>query len=456
MKSDPSEISVPRRLGGPWAGRTGMLAGLLDAGLASLATFVVGIYAVRALDPEVLGAYALVYYAIFLVGIVPANLVFTPVEIAVVQRPVRSRTAHLGRSLKLGLPATLLAGLAVALWIPVAPSEVPRSAILPLTIGGIATAALSPVQDHVRRMLHTGGRSWWAAIVSAVQLVTVIGGLLALSARGVPAAWLPFGALALANLASLAIGAVGAWTGPRSEDQPLTLHLGELAHSGRWLVGGGLLNPATGFVSAAIVSHLAGAASLGYAEAARVVAQPVWVLAVGLSSVLGPRSMQAAHERRLDQAREVRRLFLACVLGAGAVNLVWFGAAWSLNPLAWLLPSAYVVPGLVAATICAQVLGALVFPHRSELLGARRESTYTRIELIASLVRAAVSTSALAIHAFAIPIGHIAVVVVRGMGFHEALSDVYASPHGGEGRSRETAPATPVDGYVPPADPGDL
>ena len=166
--------------------------------------------------------------------------------------------------------------------------------------------------------------------------------------------------------------------------------------------------------------------------------------------------MQAAHERRLDQAREVRRVFLACVLGAGAVNLVWFGAAWSLNPLAWLLPSAYVVPGLVAATICAQVLGALVFPHRSELLGARRESTYTRIELIASLVRAAVSTSALAIHAFAIPIGHIAVVIVRGMGFHEALSDVYASPRGGEGRTRETAPPAAVDRDVPPAAPGPL
>ena len=404
-----------------------MLAGLLDAGLASLATFTIGIYAVRVLDPTLLGGYALTYQAIFLVGIIPANLVFVPVEIRVVEHPPRDRLGHLGRALWMGVPASLLAALAVAAWVPIAPPEIPSDAVLALTLTGIATAALSPVQDHVRRMLHSGGESWPAAIVSGTQFVFAVAGLGALHEAGVAATWIPFGALAIANTFSLAAGLIAARRGARNarDGADPDYGFGDLARGGSWLVGGGLLNPATGFVSAALVSRLASAAALGYAEAARVVAQPVWVLAVGLSSVLGPRSMEAARERRIDRTRPVRRAYLLPIVAFGLVNLGWFGFDWALNPLGWLLPAAYAIPGLVAVSIFAQLLASTIFPYRSELLGARKEATYTRIEVVASVARTITSTSAVVVRAFAIPLGIIAVWIVRWIGIRRALRSVY-------------------------------
>jgi hypothetical protein len=59
-------------------------AGLLDAGLASLASFVVGVYAARFLPASELGAYALFFTAFLLAAVVPAQLILTPAEIAAV------------------------------------------------------------------------------------------------------------------------------------------------------------------------------------------------------------------------------------------------------------------------------------------------------------------------------------------------------------------------------------
>ncbi|MBW3660100.1 MAG: hypothetical protein KY397_00510 [Gemmatimonadetes bacterium] len=421
-----------------WRERRDMLAGLLDSGSASLATFAVGIYAVRVLDPTLLGGYALAYQATFLVGLVPSNLVFVPVEIRVVAYPRRLRLGHLNRALWLGALPALISALAVVVWVPIAPPEIPAEAIRALTLTGVATAALSPVQDHVRRMLHSGGLSWGAAAVSAVQLVVAAAALGFLHASGIPAIWIPFGALAVANLCSLALGV--AWARRGASPLPAgeaSYRFMDLARSGSWLLGGGVLNPASGFVAAAIVSRLASAAALGYAEAARVVAQPIWVLAVGLSSVMGPQSMEAAGAGRRARARDARRAFLWPILGVGALTLAWLGPDWTLNPLAWLLPSAYAVEGLVAASIVAQTLAATIFPYRSELLGARKESTFTRIEILGAVARLAVSATASFVRAFAIPLGILAVWAVRWIGVRRALRPVYETDRSESGRAPE-------------------
>lgn len=443
------------RLRALWRERRDMLAGLLDAGFASLATFAIGIYAVRVLDPTALGGYALAYQAIFLVGIIPANLVFVPVEIRVVEHPPAHRLGHLRRALVLGTGPSLLSALAILLWIPIAPPEIPSTAVVALTVTAIATAALSPMQDHVRRMLHSGGESWTAATVSGAQLAASGAALAFLHFSEVHPTWIPFGALAIANACSLLVGLVGARRVARPIDaEAPEYRFLELARAGSWLVGGGLLNPATGFVSAALVSRLASAAALGYAEAARVVAQPVWVLAVGISSVLGPRSMEAAQAGRQDQAKSVRRGYLLPVLGFGALNLAWFGSDWVLNPLSWLLPAAYAVPWLVAASILAQVLSATIFPYRSELLGARKEATYTRIEVVASVVRTAVSASASILRAFAIPLGVLAVWIVRWFAIRRALVPIYREERGsverGSAEAEGAESGSDESGRVPP------
>lgn len=405
-----------------------MLAGLLDAGFASLATFIVGVYAVRVLEPAILGGYALVYQAIFLMGIIPSNLVFVPAEVAVVEHPVADRRRYLGRSLRLGALPSIVCALVVAAWIPIAPPELPADAITALTITGVFTASLTSAQDHLRRMLHSGGASWHATVVSAVQLIVAGAGTLAAGPLGVPSAWVPFGALGIANLVSLAVGIVLLTTRDRRPEAALpqeVLRFGDLARAGVWLVWGGLLSPATAFVSAALVSHLASAAALGYAEAARVVAQPVWVLAVGLSFVFTPRSMEAAKHGRRDQARQVSRLFLLVVIGTGLITLGWFGPDWNLNPLAWLLPTAYVMSALVPVTIVAQILSSTIFPYRSELLGSGGERTYTRVEIAGGVARTSVSASAAWTGAFAIPLGIMAVWLVRWIGFRRALNHFY-------------------------------
>ena len=66
------------------AHRHWLAAGLIDSSLASLATFAIGVFAVRVLTPVELGAYALAYQAVFFAGILPMNIPFTAVEVAVV------------------------------------------------------------------------------------------------------------------------------------------------------------------------------------------------------------------------------------------------------------------------------------------------------------------------------------------------------------------------------------
>ncbi len=405
-----------------------MLAGLLDAGFASLATFGIGIYAVRVLSADALGAYALAYQALFLVQLIPANLVFVPAEVAVTAFPEAKRLDHLSRSVALGILPALAAAVLVPLWTLVAPPEVPGAVVGAFTVTATFTAFLSPVQDHVRRILHSGGASWMAAAVSVTQLLTAAASLLVLTLLGVHPAWIPFAALGAANLVSTTVGLAAARRLHRgtvaSSDR---LRFAALADAGRWLLGGALLAPGTGFAVAAIVSRLAGAAALGYAEAARVLAQPIWVLAVGLSAVLGPRLMEAGGRGDLARARSISRRFGLAVAAASAAALVAFGGAWPWNPLAWLLPRAYVVPGLVAVTIGAQVANSVSFPIRLEILGGRREAALTRLELAANALRAAIALTAGATRAFAIPLGYGAVGVVRWVGYVRLRRVVYGT-----------------------------
>jgi len=401
--------------------RRDMLAGLLDAGFASLATFLVGIFAVRMLDPVALGGYALAYQSLFLFGIVPAYLVLTPAEVAVVAHPAERRLAHLRRSISLGAPVALAAAFASAVWIVVAPAEISAETIRALVVTSVTTAFLSPMQDHVRHMLHSSGRSWKAAGVSIVQFVSALAGIGALTALDAPPAWIPFGALGLANLVSLTYGMIAARTMERSTSVD-RLHLRELVAAGRWIFGGAILNPAAGFAAAAIVSRLAGAEALGYAEGARVVAQPVWVMAVGLSYVLGPRSMEAGRSGQRERGRAISRSFIAVVGLAGLGCMALFGAPWEWNPLLPLLPTAYAIEGLTLLMLLAQTVNGLYFAQRSELLGARREAALTKTELATSGARVAVATSAPLTHAYAIPLAYLAVGLVRGFAYRRLLA----------------------------------
>lgn len=403
------------------------LFGVLDYGLASLATFLIGLFAARSLTPAELGIYALCFRAVFLGGVVPSHGVFLPSENLLVTLPSMHRLAAMRQTLRIGTPAALLSALLVSLWVIMAPAGTSPQALLALTLTGVAAAFFSPVQDHVRRMLHLSGVSRVAALVSLVQVAVVVVSLLVARAAGIAIWWAPFGALALANLVSLVVGVAVGRRAVTAEAPPAILRREEIRRSGRWLVSLALLDAASVFAVAAVVAHIAGPSALGYAEAARIAAHPVMVLAWGLSAVLGPGSVRAARERQLEAARRIRRTFAGILGLAGALSLLVLTTNWWGNPMAWLLPTAYVVPGLAGLSILAYLANGLGYPFWSELLGGRRERRIAGAELQGALVRLIFAGTAAVTRAYAVPLSLLGFGLTRWLAFYRTRNVGYAA-----------------------------
>ena len=183
---------------------------------------------------------------------------------------------------------------------------------------------------------------------------------------------------------------------------------GELAHQGVWLVVFAAAPAVAGFAIAAIVAGLASPEALGYAESARVVAQPILVLAAGITAVLSPRSMRAAMDVDLGTARHTSRVYLAIMVVGGLGYIAIAGWDWVLNPMSYLVPSAFVVSGLVAVAVVTNVMRSMTFLQGSELLGANRQRAMARIAWIVAPIAVVVSLSAGVTEAFARPLAFIA------------------------------------------------
>ena len=151
--------------------------------------------------------------------------------------------------------------------------------------------------------------------------------------------------------------------------------MADLMRSGRWLLAIEAITAGATFLASVIVSRLDDPAALGYAEAARIVGQPIFVLAVGLSAVLNPRAMEAGAGRDRAAARHVARPFTVLLAIVGLVYGVLTAVPWWGNPFAGLVPQAYVVAGLVPVTVASFVLfGLPIIPDRSSPALAASES----------------------------------------------------------------------------------
>jgi O-antigen/teichoic acid export membrane protein len=406
-------------------------AGVLDAALSSVATFAIGFYAARAFVPRDLGAYSLVFTAFLLTTRFPAQLIFKPVEIAAVSMPRAVRLALLRHSLRLGAFPAVASALGISLWILLAPATIPSNVISALTITGIVCSFVSPIQDHVRHMLHLGDASWGAAGVSAVQCGVAAATIGLLVRVGVPSCWIPFGALAAANAVSLSVGLLLCFGDLTPVREGPELRFTELTRSGRWLLVVALLPTGAAFVAAALVTHLASPAAVGFAEAGRVLGQPPWVLSMGLAAVLGPRSIQAGQRGDIRAARKVSRLFAALMLLLGLPYLVLVGVAWPWNPLRHFVPNAYHVSGLVFLSVLGNMVIGMDWPYRSELIGAGRASSLAKVEAAANGMRVAVATTAVFLGSFAIPVGYIVLALARSAGYRIALRPLYGAAPGG-------------------------
>jgi O-antigen/teichoic acid export membrane protein len=412
-------------------------AGLLDAGFASLARLAIGIYAARTLSVSDLGAYALFFSAFVFACVVPMQFVLVPAELATLPAARLDRLALLRQSWRIGAPtaaaAAVLASVAAGLG-----AEAPAKVLWPLVLTMTACAAVTPLQEHLRRVLHLAGVSWHAAVVSLIQIGGVVVALGLLAWVDAPPLWHPFGALTIATVLSLTAGLLLA----RRRQPPATLpryRVTRLMRSGRWLLAIEVITAGATFLASVLVSRLDAPESLGYAEAARIVGQPLFVLASGLSVVLSPRAMEAGAGRDRTAARRVARpyavLLVAVGLAYGALTVVpWWG-----NPLGTLVPQAYVIAGLVPVTVASYVLFGLPMIPRSELTGAGRERVLPQVGLAAAVVQCAASLSTVWIGAFARPVGValFGAVLLLGYAYHQRLvyatGDLALSNAGGRG-----------------------
>lgn len=413
-------------------------AGLVDAGCASLATFAVSLYAARVLDPSALGAYGLLFTGFVLVGVVPTQLLFQPAEVASLALTGQDRIGVLRRSMPLGAPVAVAAAGALGSMAWFLPGEVPSSTVTGLALTAAAASAVHPMQDHIRRLLHFGGSSWKSAGTSIAQLLATTIGLATLH-LSVPAAWVPFGALAIANAVSGLVGWLAAK--PPRLNGPDALSVRGLLRSGRWLLLAGIAPAAARFTADALIAQLAGASVLGYAHAARVVAQPVFVLGTGLQSVLGPRAMEAAAARTEEPARRVAALFVTVLLLASAAYLLLAGPVWAVNPMRWLVPNAYAVPWLAAATIVANAAFLASLSFEAELKGGRQERSLAVRKLVASALMVAGGATAAVTGAFARPLALGAWGVGRWIGLRDAARCHYPGEDARQATSEATATA---------------
>lgn len=401
-------------------------AGVADAAFASLATFAAGLSAVNLFSDIDTGVYAIFFTAFGLGVVLPWDLILIPAEVNAVSFPVADRMRRARDTLRLGVPVALAGSSAILIAAVLARSLTDSSVVWGLTITAAITTVLSPLQDHVRRLLHIAELSWQAATVSGVQFLGVVASLGVMLAIDAPVAVMPFGSLAIANALSLTTGLIlGDVRNQEPLDEPLRFI--ELAREGRWLLTQALVPNIAHFAVAAIITGLAGAEALGYAEAARVVAQPVLVLATGLTAVLAPRAMEAAMKRDLKAARHNRNVYLL-VMAAG--GLLYLGAAatdWTLNPMSYLVPRAYVVTGLVAVTVLANLISAAMYLDINELLGARKARPMAAIAILTSPILVLVAFTARATDAFARPLGHMVRDIIQVVWYRSKLSRHYHS-----------------------------
>ncbi|MEX1295847.1 MAG: hypothetical protein AB1Z67_06730 [Candidatus Limnocylindrales bacterium] len=423
-------------------GQHRIVAGVVDAGLSSLATFIVGFYATRNLEPAILGAYALAFSVFVLSGLISAMLVFTPTEIAAVDYPRGHQLQLLRQSLMRGSIVSLLAAVATSAWILIAPAELDRAALSALVVSGAGAAFLSPLQDHLRRMLHLAHESWRSVAVAIVQILATLVAIVVLAGLEVDAPIVPFGALIMANAASLSVGLLLSSRDLLAPTTEESVSRERLLRSGRPLLAVGLVPSVTTFVVSWLVTTIAGSATLGYVHAARIVSQPVAVLQKGLGSVLGPRATRAASQRDQAALSRVTRLFGGLIIVAGAfwMAAVAIPAPWNVLPE--VLPLAYVVPGLVAAAIIAFTIQSLSAARRFEMYGAAKEKSAVKTEVQGNVVRLCLALFAGVIGPFVVPIGLATLGVIRLIRYGRTLREYYGTPApAGAGARGGSAPA---------------
>ncbi len=427
MSLEIPESELATRRFGRFAGKLGITAGVLDAAMSSMATFLGGLVAANLLGDSELGVYAIFFAAFNFGQVITNNLVYIPAEVVAVAWDKGDRTRVLTQSIPLGVLPSLAGAAAIGIASLVAAQFATASVVVPLTVTAAATTLLWPTQDHIRRMLHIADRSWSAATVSTAHFLTTAATLGVLVVLDVQSEWIPFGALAVANLASLSLGLALAHPRTDAGAVPELLSRRSLIRSGSWLTVGVGIPTVTALGAATIITFAAGPEVLGFAEAARIAAHPILVLGTGLGYVLGPRVMRGAIARDAAVSRHNERRYITFLVAASAAYALVVGWDWIGNPMAHLVSNAYVVNWLVVATIGANVLMAALVLVLQELTAANKTRTIALVSLVSAPLQLLAAATAGLTEAFARPISLIVGNGTRLYGNARTVTEIYST-----------------------------
>jgi O-antigen/teichoic acid export membrane protein len=355
---------------------TRVVAGLVDAGLSSLAGLGAGLYAAHFLSPSLLGAYAIYFSAFMVGGFVPVMLYLLPARVASLGLVEDSRLGTLRHTMVRG---GLVSG-AMALLTPLAGvfvlREVSFTAIAPLGLTAALVVFVSPLQDHQRCVFHLAARPWRAAVVSAVHLTALVAAMAFFQGTHAARQWVPFGSLAVGNVVSLAAGLWLARGFSLAEDESID-DMSTLVRTSWPLLFSTILPICTQFLAGGLIATFGSVKDVGYAEAARVVAQPIHVAALGLGQAITPMLMEGAQAGSRRRVLRARRIYWVLLALCAAVYLPIIGTAHPLNPLAAMLPNAYKLTGLVIFSMAAIFLTDIGLLVKTELAASRNAGDLT-------------------------------------------------------------------------------
>lgn len=396
-------------------------AGIVDAALASLGTFAAGLAAVRWLEPAELGTYSVIFSAFLVGSLLPTEITYTPIQVSMIRLDAQQRLGGIVHSLGSGIPPAMLGCVLVLAAGGIIWWQSDPTAVVELAVTGVGLAVISPMQDHLRRGFHIAERSWGAALMSGSQLVAVVGALLVMQLSGIAPSWAPLGSLVVANIVSLSFGLLmsrDAWR-VRPTAPVVTV-------SGLWLAASSISAFGGTLVASLVMTLIAGPEIVGFAEAARVAAQPVLVVTTGVTAALAPRHLRAAASVNRDAAIATNKSFFLVIAVAGISYLCIAGFAWSFNPLFALIPSAYDIPFLIPVTILSNlVLSATSF--RDQLIASNMEVPMAKVDFASLVIPTVVAATAVLTGAFARPLGVIGQNAYRTIRYRTIWRSVFAA-----------------------------
>ena len=292
----------------------GVVLSLVDAGGAAAASFFAGLVSLRTLSTNELALYTLLFPAALALMLIPQTVAYLPQRLQINAQEAVTRPAYWGDSLR-GAGLGAIVGLALPLaGLPLL-GEVGVASYAAVAVGAFAWVLTSPLQDHVRAALHVTGHHGGAALVSAVNVtVTACAFLIivAFDVREVP--FLAYAVLAAGNLVSAGAGIlVHRHVAPTRDRVPITLR-----NATRYSSSALVMQAAAYMNNLAIAIFLVPAA-LAELEAARIAAQPVMVLGIGLSSYVLPLVIRARTSGDYLKARRDMAWFSGGVIGGGLV-----------------------------------------------------------------------------------------------------------------------------------------